>query len=40
MPERLIAEGRVYPVGRRKRPAPDPVSAAGTVSDLVVDQRR
>lgn len=38
--EQLIAEGRVRPARRRKRPAPDPVSAAGTVSDLVAEQRR
>jgi antitoxin (DNA-binding transcriptional repressor) of toxin-antitoxin stability system len=38
--EQLIAEGRVQPARRRKQPAPDPVSAAGTVSDLVAEQRR
>jgi prevent-host-death family protein len=38
--ERLRAEGRVRPAQRRKRPAPEPVAAAGTVSDLVGDQRR
>lgn len=38
--ERLIAEGRVSPAERRKRPAPLPVDAAGTVSDLVAEQRR
>lgn len=38
--EQLRAEGRVKPAGRRKRPAPDPVSATGTVSDLIGDQRR
>jgi prevent-host-death family protein len=38
--ERLIAEGRVRPARRRKRPAPEPVATAGTVSDLVADQRR
>lgn len=38
--ERLIAEGRVRPGRRRKRPAPPPVDAAGTVSDLVAEQRR
>jgi antitoxin (DNA-binding transcriptional repressor) of toxin-antitoxin stability system len=31
---------RVHPARRRKRLAPDPVSAAGTVSDLVAEQRR
>jgi prevent-host-death family protein len=38
--ERLVAEGRVHRAGRRKRAAPDPVPATGTVSDLVADQRR
>jgi prevent-host-death family protein len=38
--ERLIAEGRVRPAQRRKRPAPEPVAASGTVSDLVAEQRR
>jgi prevent-host-death family protein len=38
--ERLVAEGRVCPAKRHKRPAPQPVTAAGTVSDLVAEQRR
>jgi prevent-host-death family protein len=38
--ERLVAEGRVHPAKRRKRSAPQPVPASGTVSDLVADQRR
>jgi prevent-host-death family protein len=38
--ERLIAEGRVRPARRRKQPAPDPIVAVGTVSDLVAEQRR
>jgi antitoxin (DNA-binding transcriptional repressor) of toxin-antitoxin stability system len=38
--ERLIAEGRVRPATTRKRSAPTPVPAAGTVSDLVAEQRR
>lgn len=38
--ERLIAEGRVQPAKRRKRPAPEPVPTQGTVSDLIPDQRR
>jgi non-canonical (house-cleaning) NTP pyrophosphatase len=38
--ERLVAEGRVRPAKRRKRAAPQPVPASGTVSDLVADQRR
>ena len=38
--ERLRAEGRVRPAPRRKGPAPDPVDAGSTVSDLLDDQRR
>jgi hypothetical protein len=38
--ERLIAEGRVQSATRPHGPAPDPVQADGTVSDLVADQRR
>lgn len=38
--EVLREEGRIRPGRERKRPAPDPVYAAGTVSDLVDDQRR
>jgi antitoxin (DNA-binding transcriptional repressor) of toxin-antitoxin stability system len=38
--ERLIDEGRVQPAKRRKRAAPEPVSIAETVSDLVPEQRR
>jgi antitoxin (DNA-binding transcriptional repressor) of toxin-antitoxin stability system len=38
--ERLIDEGRIRPAKRRKRPAPEPVPATGTVSDLVAEQRR
>lgn len=38
--EQLLAEGRVQPASRRKRPAPEPVTGAGPVSDLVADQRR
>jgi prevent-host-death family protein len=38
--EQLIAEGRVTPATRRKRPSPEPVAIAGHVSDLVGDQRR
>ena len=38
--EQLRAEGRVQPARRRKRAAPEPVEAVGTVSDLVDDQRR
>ena len=38
--ERLRAEGRVRRAARAKRPAPEPVEASGTVSDLIADQRR
>lgn len=38
--EQLRVESRVEPARRRKRPAPDPVRATGTVSDLLTDQRR
>jgi prevent-host-death family protein len=38
--EQLIAEGRVSKATHRKRPAPRPLAAEGTVSDLVADQRR
>jgi len=38
--DRLIAAGLVTPARRQKRPAGRPISARGTVSDLVADQRR
>jgi len=38
--ERLIAEGRVRPATRRKRPSPEPIVVTGSVSDLISDQRR
>lgn len=38
--ERLIAEGRVKPARSAKQPAPEPIQAAGIVSDLIADQRR
>lgn len=38
--EQLRTEGRVQPARTRKRKAPAPVAATGTVSDLVGDQRR
>jgi prevent-host-death family protein len=38
--ERLIAEGRVTPSKRRKRPAPTPIKTAGPVSDLIDEERR
>lgn len=38
--EQLRVEGRVLAARARKRPAPEPVSSSGTVSDLVGEQRR
>ena len=38
--DRLIREGVVTPAPRPKQAAPQPVKAAGTVSDLVAHQRR
>jgi len=38
--DRLVAEGRVRPARRRKRVAPKPLAASGSVSDLVAEQRR
>jgi prevent-host-death family protein len=38
--ERLVGEGRVTPAQRQKRPAPEPVDAEGSVSELISDQRR
>jgi antitoxin (DNA-binding transcriptional repressor) of toxin-antitoxin stability system len=38
--ERLIADGRIQPAATRKRSAPKPIKAAGTVTDLVDQQRR
>ncbi|GAA1563780.1 hypothetical protein GCM10009789_16140 [Kribbella sancticallisti] len=38
--ERLVAEGKVTPAKRRKRPAPAPIKTAGPVSDLIDEQRR
>lgn len=38
--ERLIEEGRVTPARQRRRSTPQPIKTAGTVSDLVADQRR
>lgn len=37
--ERLVAEGRVRAAPMRKSPAPAPVRARGSVSDLVTEQR-
>lgn len=38
--ERLIADGKVTPARRGRRPLPQPVKTAGTVSDLIDKQRR
>lgn len=38
--DRLVREGLVTPAKRPKRPAPPPMKTAGTVSDLVAEQRR
>lgn len=38
--ERLIAEGRVTPSKQRRRSTPTPIATAGTVSDLIDEQRR
>jgi len=38
--EQLIDEGRVTRATRRKRPSTEPLASNGTVSDLVVEQRR
>ena len=38
--DRLIREGLVTPPRRPKGPAPMPVKTAGTVSDLISEQRR
>lgn len=38
--DRLISDGLVQPARSRRRTLPTPVPAAGTVSDLVADQRR
>jgi prevent-host-death family protein len=38
--EQLIEEGRITRATHRKSPAPPPLPAVGTVSDLVAEQRR
>jgi prevent-host-death family protein len=38
--EQLVAEGKVTPANRRKGERPRPIKSAGTVSDLVDQQRR
>lgn len=37
--ERLIADGSITPAKNPKRPAPDPIRAKGTISDLVIEMR-
>ncbi len=38
--ERLIAEGRVTPALRDRRPLRPPVPTSGSVTDLIAEQRR
>lgn len=38
--DQLIADGVVTPARKQSRRLPRPIRAAGTVSDLVVEQRR
>lgn len=38
--EKMREEGRVRRAHARKQPAPTPVTASGTVSDLIGEQRR
>lgn len=38
--DRLIREGKVTPAKTRNRGRPRPVKTAGTVSDLIAEQRR
>lgn len=38
--DRLVREGKVTPATTRKRSRPAPLTTAGTVSDLVAEQRR
>lgn len=38
--EQLIADGRVTPAKRPKQPAGRRIKAAGSVSDLIAEQRR
>ncbi|HEY9304165.1 MAG TPA: type II toxin-antitoxin system prevent-host-death family antitoxin [Mycobacterium sp.] len=38
--EQLRQEGRIRRARNRKRPAPTPLAANGTVSDLISEQRR
>lgn len=38
--ERMVAEGKITPAERPKQPLPEPLPADGTISDLVIEQRR
>ncbi len=38
--ERLIREGVLIPARRPKGPLPEPIKIKGTVSDIVIEQRR
>jgi len=38
--DRLIREGIVRPAQREKGPVPEPIKIKGTVSDIVIEQRR
>ncbi|MDP9388111.1 MAG: type II toxin-antitoxin system prevent-host-death family antitoxin [Actinomycetota bacterium] len=38
--DRLVREGKVTPAKTRTRSRPTPVKTAGTVSDLIAEQRR
>lgn len=38
--DRLVAEGRITPAKKPKGRAPRPIKAKGTVSDLVIEDRR
>lgn len=38
--EQMVAEGKVTPGRRERKPLPPPIKTAGTVSDLIAEQRR
>ena len=38
--DRLVREGLIVPAEQRTRRRPKPIQAAGTVSDLIAEQRR
>lgn len=38
--EELRAQGKISPAANRRQPLADPIAIDGTVSDLIVDQRR